>query len=371
MSTQLTHDEIKLADKCRDFSWIKEQFDKGKLRLVGNSLTPQTFEYFRAAVKLVNDVYEGLWDIDIEVHDSGVINIQGIVIYFPKVHITNSRSKKHDIEDLFMRVVLEPSGSNSIRVRRTLGGRTTFSHAEFSSSYLHSHLHANSVDYNNSSREVPYYDSFCTGSGHINDYIAELNTDGYTDKVFTSYLVQLLSLASWESLEGTPYISIENIFLRDTPAARRSNISEMDKQNYKQSLLNYHRSNSITPCLEFTCIDNYYKIIENEKFDRFLNTIVLSTDQKKKYLCMQDASGTYYQFGTTSNNLQAPALNPNPYIFQGKAIFAKISDYVEKEGEEKVVYFLHPIIKQYLKEELEYDTNQKIIRQSTLDKYSS
>jgi len=370
--------QIKLQDKMRDPHWVTQQYNKGRLFINDTKVTDEIFNSFKIIIRACEEIYENFWDIDIEVipripdkkipHKKIVlsINIRGIVIYFPKIVITNRDEKSHLIKDLFVKIILIIE-NNKLKIYDLKGGRTTLSYAEYCSNYCHSHLGISTIGYINENSSVPIYNSFCIGTGNINIYQADLNTDGITQEKIIAYLIQIMTLVGYESIEGTPYRYIKNIMNKNT--GRISNPDNDTAIDLYNKVINYHKQEKKVPCLEFIFENGIYKVKDNEKFDEFLMSQILTDEDKKETLCMVDETGIYYQYGSTPTVEQPPVLK-NKYIFQGKEISFKVEDMPNEKNDSNMVYSIHPTIKEILKEKIKYDINRKSIRQSTINRYS-
>jgi len=373
MNTREILKEIKINDKCRDFKWINEKFEQGNLYLHGSKLTKGAFDKFRLAVKAAQDVHTDNWDLDISVPtgtslENCTVDIRGLVIYFKEVTIVNSYKKKHVINDLFVSIDLYRDNSQ-IKIYNLSGGRTTVSYAEWNSNYFHSHL-SGFIGKNGSSDVPPYWSSFCRGSGHINDFIAEINSDGFTSEKFELFLVQLLGMISWESLEGGPYKTISSI--KTSPSSGRIyNYSVQRAKWYLNKLIEHHKIDNKTPDINVKYESEKYSISDDEKFDVFINSYIslLTESDKTRVLCME-SDGIYYAYGQLPGYRTPPSIGLK-YIFQGQEVPVVIGNPPELEDISKQSYILHPSIKTFIKEQLEYDINIKKIRESTIARYEN
>lgn len=369
---------IKLEDKCRDFNWVKEQFEANKLYISGSKPTKGAFDKFRLAVKTTNEVYENFWDLEINVTElpaGGSVegfryDVRGIVVRFPEIIIKNSRNRQHTIHELYVMVQFYVDGT-SLRISGLAGGRMKQSYAEYTSNYAHSHL-PGGINPNDGERSgnAPYWRSFCRGSGHINDFIAEINSGGLTMEKFTPFLVQILGLVSWESLEGGPHRRIANISIIGN-SGRRSNPSNAESEWHLNNIMSHYRSSNITPPIDFAWESNGYTITDNEKFDKFISeSIEIPDNQKHRIICMQDNQGNYYKWGSIPEFNAPRTPSRNTYIFQGQELTYEIEPAPSVGAEDQINYFIHPNIKRDIKARLEYDINIKKIRESTINRYS-
>lgn len=377
--------KIKLQDKMRNFSWVAQQQSKGRLYINGRKVTGNVFNEFRIFVKTTQEIYENSWDIDIETSmeefstkkSSGktrierklVIQIRGLVLYFPRVTITNRERKSHLIKDIFVRIPFFINQRERLGIETIEGGRTTLSYAEYCSHYYHSHLSIYAIGSISSRSQPPMYSTFCTGSGEINIYQADMNSEGITEARATAYLMQIMTVVGYESIEGTPYRHIRNIMIRDA-SGRRSNPNKNVADNLYRRTLAHCKDNNIVPCLEFAIENNKYIVKDNSKFDEFLLATVTDEDAKRNILCMIDETGAYYQYGSTPTREQPPTVT-NKYIFQGREIQFTVEDIPDEIDDSNIEYFIHPFIKTYIKNQIEYDINKKSIRKSTIDRYSN
>jgi len=152
--------QIKLQDKMRDPHWVTQQYNKGRLFIDGVKVTDTIFNSLKIIIRACEEIYENAWDMDIIINpllpnlDSPngkivlSIDIYGIVLYFPKITITNRNENSHLIKDLFTRISLT-IGNNGLKIDNLEGGRTTLSYAEYCSHYYHSHLSTHAIGYIN------------------------------------------------------------------------------------------------------------------------------------------------------------------------------------------------------------------------------
>lgn len=205
----------KVWNKPEKSAFIKNFDNIAALQFTGDlyigpaKVSDTALEELRTLVKTVIEIYGEDWDIHLVKLSDGNIAIQGIDILYPEVQINNSDGRTHDIKDLYIRLVL---GMNreSIYLSHFSGARGKVSLKEYSCGYQHSHLHQTTFG---SAPDGPMFDSFCTGSGEINRY-REAYNDSRTAANASKVLLQLYTLASWESIEGVPYFHISAIEYR-------------------------------------------------------------------------------------------------------------------------------------------------------------
>lgn len=371
--------EIKLSGKSTNFNWIKSKFDEGILHINGGLIhTEDDFNLLRTAIRVTNDVYEGAWDLDIDIATSGMINIQGIVIHFPLINITNRDGLSHNIKNLFVRQPLRlafgESGNKRLKIDRLEGGRTTLSYAEYCSDYFHSHLSIATYnrDFTRDGHKIPFYSTFCTGSGEINIYQSNINVDGFTEEAFMQYLLQIITLVGYESIEGTPYRHIKNILVKTRDNNYYRVPGDSDKMNLFHRIKENHIFESKLPDINFVIEGSRYIIIDDDKWEEFLKSGVVTELQKKRWFVMQDAANNVYPYETGGIlNYVQPIIPNDKYIFRGQE-YSYIVENIPDENEivkQEVIYHIHPEVRKSIKNKVENDIDKYKIRKSTIDRY--
>jgi hypothetical protein len=363
--------QIKLEGKSTDFNWFNQQYQKGRLQISGFTINASVFETLRIAIRATNDVYDKDWDMDFIITKSGnslKVSITGIILRFPEVVIRNSRVE-HTIKELFVRIPLYIN-NNVLKVNSLEGGRMQQTYPEWSTGYFHSHLRRNIIS--DPIMQPPFYDVFCTGSGHINDFMANINGDGVSETRFTSLLLQIMSMVSWESIEGVPYVYIKDIFIRNHGSSRRGYIYNTSTAiQLKEKTIVYHKTNNILPRINYELVGDNYKILNDDAFETFLKTSPFNEAERKKYLCYSDEHGSYYRYGDETQITNNPPQIRKTYLFRTEELKFEVTDTPTTPQQDNREYKIHPAIKEFIIKDLEYDTNIKKIRKSTIDRYES
>ena len=363
--------QIQLDGNIRDVKWVTEKFQAGRLYIHGVLLTAQTFEQYRLIIRIINDIYENAWDVDFDVEkvsansDDIYIYIKGIYIWFSEITIRNRNNKTHQIKDLIIKFELRNNGTN-LRIGDLLGGRMSLSYAEYQSNYFHSHLSIwnNNI---NSNTTMPYLSHFCTGSGEINIYRSNINGDGLTEANFTTFAVQLMTLASYESIEGTPYRYMSNISARPQSGSPIY-IDSRVKRDFFNFILNYYKSTGRTPIIDFSITSSKtYSINHNETFMNFINFVPFDENSKRRFFSTKGFNGVEYVFGAAPSWVIPPEIR-STFIFRGEEKrFVVDSPPTNRLSE--INYRVNPDLINYLKQTIEYELNKNKIRQSTIDRY--
>jgi hypothetical protein len=361
--------QIRLT-KTRDFSWYNEKFKENKLRLKGILFTETTFRLFREAVKTVEEIYPNNWDISIkviEVSEGIEYSIEGIVVHFPEVVVTNQHGRTHNIKDIFVQIPLIINTSNNLSIRAIQGGRMSLSYKEWCSGYSHSHLPKRKI---HEEDIAPYWNGFCTGSGLINISLAEINSTGFTTDKFIAFLINLHTLVSWESLEGVPYIKMSTITTLSDP----SNLSIYFYNTNKQSIFIdlVKRICRGTPSLfnlNFTIRDSKVYVVEDEVFNIFINVLKNTPNINSDLLCIKDSNIDIYYRKDINIRSVIPPVFTSKFIFKGEEKVLEINDVPTTAQE--IEYIIYPkIIKEFIKN-LEYVINKNEVRKSTIERYSN
>lgn len=130
-------------------------------------------------------------------------DIVNITIHFPELNITNRNELSHTIKDLYVRLTFNKVTGKLLE--RPQGTKLTYSLAEYSSKYIHSHLPPYSID---------SFSPFCLGATAFAEFVAVLQTERPTEDQLEYFLYQLDNYLVWESLEGGPYNRISNIAVK-------------------------------------------------------------------------------------------------------------------------------------------------------------
>lgn len=191
----------------------------GSIDGVDSTLAASTFLYMRGGVLVNGLIYHSIDSIRVKEveresyleaiprifaefygEDRVYYDSQGIVyVWFPEITITNSHENSHKIKDLVVCVDIDPN--TGFTTGRLLGKRYTLTTAEHVAGYAHSHL---------SSREPYNFQLFCLGDGPLAKFTQ------FENKSMSVPEIAMLAFAirpyvEWESLEGSPYISFEDI----------------------------------------------------------------------------------------------------------------------------------------------------------------
>jgi len=351
------------------------------------------YEDFRLKIKSIVDMFGDKWDIEFDIIKLGkrrVVLIKNIVIHFPELTITNTKRNSHNIKDLFMVLPLYINDSrNFIRIFDLYGFRTTFTYEEIMSRYSHSHLSGNPYDCKqllNEPNIFPIKAHYCTGSGIINMTLGDVNAaEKFNEDTFSMLLVQMTTMVSWESLEGTPYQYINEISLKvsnNNPDSRITylpdTLNNNGVANVIRRLLRDESTNLNFKDFPFILKNGRFELKEDKFREAIIKACNYSGDLKNNIFGIKDEeSGRYISFSSIKEALSVvkfrePEEQQN-YLFRDREIELKIiypetnSDKLEKYEElAKANLQLNERSFKKLKEDIENDVNKKYIREAII-----
>lgn len=273
--------------------------------------------------------------------------IYQVVIYTPEVVITNRNGNSHTIKDIFVRYPLKANGSLTGNFD---GMRTSYTSNEYRSHYTHSHLSGTCINWSR----------FCTGSGPINQVIALLAA-GFNPINFELLCYHTKSYLAYESIEGTPYMYLEQIGSGVQTQAYPIEHYSTQLDSIYETLVN---KRFFTPSyIRENCIievrDTYIDVKPKDSFEetvylkmkdimtttpsRELRQISFATGMSLDSIsAIKRADGSYVRSGT-SDTLNVP--NTTLITFKGNPIKLKILD---DEAKQKKTIYANPDITKYL-----------------------
>ena len=130
-----------------------------------------------------------------------------ILIYFPRVTVTNENDKSIEITKLFVKVVVDEDGA---LIGTFTMNRAEYTAEQFRSNYLHSHI--NGIPAKNGFSTEFY--APCLGSGPIKNTCATLN-EGFSEDFWCLFCRELSLYVTRESLTGVPYRRLEHVGTRN------------------------------------------------------------------------------------------------------------------------------------------------------------
>lgn len=359
--------ELTLQQKWKDGIWLQQQVATKRLH-------PLVIEYMNIHSRLMQEVYPDKWDFEIVVtlaQQNKSVSINSIlktisyytldiqfhpVIWFENITISNSKKQSVPIKSIFVKlpVNLNRSTNRKYNIDSMVGARNIVSYNEYNNHYLHSHLPEQEI-----SKYNLQYKQFCTGSGEINFMKTKIN-QGFQEGIFKTILFHLEGYLTWESLEGGPYMKIEDLFLKS---------KENDLTFFPEKVLINKAIHLITLAkihgakLNWIIKDNSYRI----KDDDLLEQYCLWTNDKELHqsneIYYKDNGGNYYPIDAS---VESVIIQEDAYLaFQGKKHKIKVEGLLDTSDRP---FYIHPKIKKYVKQQLEFVANKEAIRYCATNK---
>lgn len=135
-----------------------------------------------------------------------------ILVYWPKVIVTNENDKSILIQDLYAKIELDSKGRIPTENRGFLLNRATYPIEQWSSDYMHSHISSIPKGH------LTKFQEPCLGEGPILSTITSLKTDlseGFDEIQWMLFCEELSRYVTVESIKGTPYNYLEDVNLLD------------------------------------------------------------------------------------------------------------------------------------------------------------
>lgn len=166
-----------------------------------------------------------------------------ILVYWPRVRVTNENDKSIIIQDLYAKIELDAKVYIPTEDRGFTLNRATYSMEQWVCNYLHSHI---------SSIPKHCLDQFqtpCLGTGPIIQTINSLRaniSEGFDETKWMLFCHELSLYVTVESLAGVPYKHLEDVHLNDI----LSSYGKYD-ESYGSALNNFSRVFSLVKLREF------------------------------------------------------------------------------------------------------------------------
>ena len=229
---------------------ISSQFNEDEIVFLKAQLT-NMFES-------LDTVYPDRWDC----YCSGTMLF--FLIEFPEIEITNRFSHRHTLLDVFVCISFtldtNQEGDPQFLIYNIGLTRATLTKAEVDICYYHSHVPAHRPSQN----DCLHIGSFCLGSGDFQNSFNNLASPVYHSDNFMLFIMSIENFLSYESIEGGPHIRMSNI---GTGNANRR------RQGFHE-VVNIINDRVISPDINFNIVNNQFRVINNEQFERYVHGII-------------------------------------------------------------------------------------------------
>lgn len=301
-------------------------------------------------------------DTSVDLDDVELIRLRAslvtpyILVWWPKVTVTNENGKSIVITDLYAKVEINLAGNIPFdNVTGFLLTRTSMSEAQYDSNYLHSH-----VSWYSACSIVPGFLEPCLGRGPIKHTVVSLMTDS-SPELWMLFCVELSNYVTVESLEGIPYRDLIDVGKKNSTAREFvpfptmyensqtsvSTITDRDEtlQILKEFIVYYiHHGNlqidysggKFSPGNSF----NKYLKEASSLFIKWCNSLptgTLKTNARKLLKRYHYANGKFYT-SVRSSTITADGLPC--FDFKGNTIYFHVIRDEEAEEDENFVYLL-------------------------------
>ena len=267
-----------------------------------------------------------------------------IVIHFPELTVGNRNRRTHKMTDMWIKVQLSPFLNDTVSGHFFTGMRTSFTLADFSSGYNFSHLSGSPTLFD--------WAGFCLGETHFSTLCRSLSVE-FNPNFFGLFCYQLEGYLSWESLEGGPYKSFEDVHERSLGGSMAPTISNTDKARY---YVEYLKSGH-TPSYELKSNPFYYMFHVNGDTDEMREAIT-KVVTKDEHLQFWDGGRKVASDRAISNRRETARAylsqhgNSVRLKFKSKDIKFTLTDVTEKEEKDDKVKVAHQQIINYIVDNL-------------------
>lgn len=177
-----------------------------------------------------------------------------VIVHFPEINIRNSRGNEHLIRDMYMKFKF----SGLFLLLNMYGVRVTKTWQEYNSNYNHSHMPSSAICDKETQLDC------CLGNTAYSNLVSFMY-GSLDENNFYMLFQQLGDYLSWESLEGGPYISIDNIGDKNYNTRNSNNFSSsVQVQIYQNFIIKYSSGYKIKLIPE--SIRHRFEVVIDEEF---------------------------------------------------------------------------------------------------------
>jgi hypothetical protein len=283
----------------------------------------------------------------------------GIILKFPEILIKNGSGHRHTIKDLYVKISAKNSSYKpEVEYYSINGARGEITDAELSATYRHSHI--SRFDGN---MGPGVFGHFCLGSSMLADKRVWKLNDPLS---FEMMLYNIQDLVEWESLGGVPHIRMETL-ARFSGGLKQFTSDDMCGIQNQIAKLTQVGINDIALKIQ----DNgYIKVIPTEDFSKNIANSFAPNSYNDRMYNVIKSGDLIISIELLRNNENNDKIDPNEWItfkFKGEKIKPiLIKDYEEIKTEELTRY-LHPVIEQFIIQQLEREINFQEIKRSEFE----
>jgi len=350
-------DAVNLQQLPRNMNWIDNQIKKGRLNY-------KWHKFLEFVMESLEIIYPDRWDLQFNIYNhfttetyenyagyeyvtthNQVQYIFEVIIKFPDINITNSAGFKHNIKDLYVKIQFVYCDEIDNFIPFNIGGtRGKVTDIEAYCGYMHSHLQF---------MAGAFY-PFCIGDRESSFGSVMMECiDNLNKENFQALMYMVETLVAWESLEGVPFYKIAELNANETTLP---NLLNSDREYYAEKLFVFRRENRMDINWKY---EDGVRVNDDEVFEQFVKLSDSPREyQNRNFLVGKSANGEYINI-SKRKNLPTPAQLERTFVFNATNIKLEI---VKASTDTLNTFFIHPVIKSYIKKHLENEAANYIKR---------
>lgn len=281
-----------------------------------------------------------------------------IMIYYPKVTVTNENDRSIDITKLYIKIPISPDGTMAGIFRLN---RSEYTQLQFESDYMHSHVCG-------IPSRLEDFQEPCLGRGPIRDTISSL-TERVDLDLWRLFCIELDMYVRTESLSGIPYRRLESIGATSgmykyylpvnsniISICSNTGLSETKAVDILRSFIKYLISKDInftynSGIVNFGYSDKELSLIISNYFIEFFNSQrpgyrKVNIRDFVSFLCKCiSKNGYFYKLSSTRDSMTYE--NIPLWTFKGEQVYSNIIR--TPTPEENFILLLQPTVIKYIK----------------------
>lgn len=304
--------------------------------------------------------------------------ISSISVYIGDFTIVNNLEQSHPIKDLYVRINIHKYRNEYLY----FGGldllRTTLTSKELVCGYVHSHVgnRRDILSDINKGRDVSLtYNSICLGNNPIKSYLNNKRLDEFTRKDFESFMMHLMSILTYESIETNPYLYFVDVYNSKLLGPNFRVLSYSSLKDYIKNIIN--NLPNYTDSLEFDVDKTGIILKKSQKLEdlllKMIKDIYGNRSRYEDFVCYKIDSGYCKIFDKSLIKISEDNIEPeiktyetsNSLYFRGEKLKLNViqePDIVTKETFDNLVEIIHPEILEMIVKIIQFRVNTKYIQ---------
>ena len=292
-------------------------------------------------------------------------------ILYPEITIVSENGGNHLIKNI--NVVFQLTSRNSnISLERLEGCRATVSTEEYDSGYQHSHLDTKSYSQNDS---IFNTNDFCLGDDTaMNNILVDFRDNNYQfskDK-FESFLYLIDSVLEWESIDGVPYIEIDQI-RKKCGYSLPSSMYDVERLYERSNFKNY--TYKVIEKIDFRLLNKKYSIKNLDKLTENIKKVIIEFISDLTPYLIEKSINTGYMSINLFSVAETHEIEHRDdfYIIVGEKKLNFTVDSLDDEIDKESIIrnaIIYPKFLDYVKKEIEKELYKKAVRRKIIKKSS-